>query len=150
MFKRFFAPAPRYAVGGVVYRYTSKGALELLLIKKQSGGWSLPKGHVEQGERNEEALRRELREETGLEVQIEQPVHQICYQITKRGRPCPKIVDYYLVCPTGGRLRPGREEGIRKVRWFALKEALARVQNERVQEVIERAVQVVPPHRLAA
>jgi 8-oxo-dGTP diphosphatase len=150
MLRRLFAPAPRYAVGGVLYRYSAKGALEVLLIKKQAGAWSLPKGHIEYMERNEDALRRELREETGLEVVVEQTVHQVCYEIIKHGRPCPKIVEYYLVRPVGGTLRPGRDEGIRKVRWFPLNEALTRVENERLLEVIERAALLLPARRLAA
>ncbi len=32
------------AVGGVVYRCTSYGQVELLLIKKHGGFWTLPKG----------------------------------------------------------------------------------------------------------
>ncbi len=45
---------------------------ELLVMKRAggfaSGGWFLPGGHVEPGERPEEAAVRELREETGIEL----------------------------------------------------------------------------------
>src|SRR6266511_2339363 len=34
---------PIASVGGVVYRWTAVGQLEILLIKKQGGFWTLPK-----------------------------------------------------------------------------------------------------------
>ncbi|GAB4195713.1 MAG: NUDIX hydrolase [Roseiflexaceae bacterium] len=147
MREQHLQPVHRYAVGGVVYRYTCRGQLEVLLIKKQGGAWSLPKGHIEAEEQDEQALARELREETGLEVVIEAPVHRVSYEILKHGQSIPKTVGYYLVRPNGGRLRPGRREGIRKVRWFKLQDALARVPNERVRDVIARAGLMLPERK---
>ncbi|HEU4326474.1 MAG TPA: NUDIX domain-containing protein [Roseiflexaceae bacterium] len=144
MHEQHLHPTHRYAVGGVVYRYTYRGQLEVLLIKKQAGSWSLPKGHIEANEQDDQALARELREETGLEVLIEVLVHRVSYEILKRGQPVPKTVSYYLVRPTGGRLRPGRREGIRKARWFKLQDALDRIPNERVRDVLDRAGQLLP------
>lgn len=57
-------------VAGVIWN--AQG--QVLLIRRRNppraGQWSLPGGRVEHGERLEEALRREIREETGLEVEI--------------------------------------------------------------------------------
>lgn len=58
------------AVAGVIWN--DKG--QVLLIRRanppRAGHWSLPGGKVERGESLEEALRREIREETGLEIEI--------------------------------------------------------------------------------
>jgi 8-oxo-dGTP pyrophosphatase MutT (NUDIX family) len=45
------------------------GGGRLLLQQKASGEWSLPAGAIEPGESPEQAVRREVREETGLAVE---------------------------------------------------------------------------------
>lgn len=53
------------SVGAVVYR-RSDGAVMYLLLHYPSGHWDFSKGHVEKGEKDEETLRREILEETGI------------------------------------------------------------------------------------
>lgn len=63
------APRPEVAVGAVCIRDG-----RLLMVQRgrgvEQGRWSLPGGRVERGESLAEALRRELREETGLDVTV--------------------------------------------------------------------------------
>lgn len=58
------------AVAAVIWNATG----QVLLIRRtkppRSGQWSLPGGRVERGEPLETALRREIREETGLEIRV--------------------------------------------------------------------------------
>lgn len=57
--------------GAVVYRRTTEG-IKVLLVKNHNGRcWSFPKGHVEKDETEEETALREIKEETGLDVEIE-------------------------------------------------------------------------------
>lgn len=60
---------PSVGVGAVVFRGS-----EVLLIKRGRppflGKWSIPGGGLEFGERLEDCARREVREETGVEVEI--------------------------------------------------------------------------------
>ncbi|MGH9434634.1 MAG: NUDIX hydrolase [Terriglobia bacterium] len=65
---REFPQLPILCVGGVVIRKAS-----VLLIRRSKpphqGEWTVPGGMVEVGERLEAAVRREIREETGLRVE---------------------------------------------------------------------------------
>ena len=69
-------PVERSA-GAVVYRETKKGREYLLLqhhagkntraVKRAHvGHWDFPKGHIDAGEKTEDTVRREVREETGI------------------------------------------------------------------------------------
>ena len=68
-------PAPRIPCVGAIIK--DPGG-RLLLIKRghapQAGRWSLPGGRVEPGESDQQAVIREIREETGLQVQCDQLV----------------------------------------------------------------------------
>ncbi len=70
------------------------------------GWWSLPGGAVETGERLEEALRREVREETGLEVEIV-CLLEIYERIMLDAAGAPEyhyVLMDYLCRPAGGTL----------------------------------------------
>lgn len=66
--KREFPKSPLVGVGGVVIHRK-----RVLLIRRKreplKGEWSIPGGLVELGEELHQAVRRELKEETGLEVE---------------------------------------------------------------------------------
>jgi len=61
---------PRVGVGGVIL-HDSKVLLLLRKSPPEAGFWSLPGGRVELMELVEDALVRELKEELGVEVEIE-------------------------------------------------------------------------------
>jgi 8-oxo-dGTP pyrophosphatase MutT (NUDIX family) len=48
----------------------------ILVVRRASdGGWELPGGRLDAGESTVEGLRREVREETGLDVAIRRPIY---------------------------------------------------------------------------
>lgn len=65
---------PQVAVGAVVIKDN-----KVLLVKRKNppaqGVWALPGGRVHAGESLEEAVEREIREETGIHVQVGSVVH---------------------------------------------------------------------------
>ncbi len=56
--------------GAIVFRKVD-GVVRYLLIKnRRSTHWSFPKGHIEQGETDEQTALREVKEETGIDIEI--------------------------------------------------------------------------------
>jgi 8-oxo-dGTP diphosphatase len=91
------------------------GGPQVVLIRRRfeplAGQWSLPGGAVEVGETLEGCVAREMREETGLEVEVG-PVIEVFDRITRddEGRVLYHyvLVDY-LCWPSGGRLQAGSD-----------------------------------------
>lgn len=96
-------------------------ARRVLLVERDRepsrGLWSLPGGVLELGESLADGLRRELREETGLDVRILEVV-EVFERILRDGAGRPEyhyvLVDY-LCEKTGGELRPG--DDVSRVEW---------------------------------
>lgn len=132
------------AVGGVVYRFDERGRLSLLLIRKCGGFWTLPKGKIEQGEGELDALAREVVEETGLSGRIGAPVREVSYKIIKRGQPFRKQVTYYLICAEAGVIRLNPDEQIVKANWFTPNAAMRRLHRGRLRVVLRHAFELIP------
>ena len=107
---------------------------EILLLRhrfRESAGWDLPGGFIERDEELEDAIRRELREETGYEVQV------LSHASTRIGRPGHLDV-CFLARVVDGRLKV--EEGeIVAARFFSREELPADLP-EAQRSVISRAL----------
>jgi ADP-ribose pyrophosphatase YjhB (NUDIX family) len=94
------------------------GSGRLLLIKRghdpEAGRWSLPGGRIEPGETDEQALIREVHEETGLMVICQHLVGSV-----KRPGSAGAVLDIrdYAATVTGGRLAAGDDAA--DVRWVS-------------------------------
>lgn len=135
------------AVGAVVYRRRDRGAIEILVIKKVKGYWSLPKGKLKSGEDPSAALLREVHEETGITGVIEELIAEATYTIEKPAGPRRKHVTYYLVRATDGVIKPGAHEQIVEVAWMPLRRALVRVRRRRLRAVLQAAQTLFGPVR---
>jgi 8-oxo-dGTP diphosphatase len=87
----------------------------VLLLKhrfRPGSGWGIPGGYIDAGEQAEEALRRELREEAGLELKDVQIV-------TARTFKRPQQVEIVFFCRAAGEPDQLNYE-IEKAEWFVL------------------------------
>ena len=107
---------PLLAVNAVI----QKGD-EVLLIQRAKeparGSWVVPGGHVDYNEDLEEAVKREVKEETGLDIRI---VGIISTESDKKGLD-PRgyhVMVNYLTAPIGGKLRKTKET--LDIKWFKL------------------------------
>lgn len=53
----------------------------VLLLKNERNYWELPGGRIEAGEQPEETVKREIAEETGMEVTVKQLVDAYVYEV---------------------------------------------------------------------
>lgn len=116
------------SAGGVVYRVAG-GALEIVLCGRTGPGtWNLPKGTPNPGETLEQTAAREVREETGLDIEVEQPLGHIEYWFSRPSGTTRyhKRVHFFLMRVTGGDLSLHDPE-FDEVRWFPAEEAARRL-----------------------
>jgi 8-oxo-dGTP pyrophosphatase MutT (NUDIX family) len=83
--------------------------------------WSLPKGHVEQGETAEAAAVREVEEETGIRGTVIAELGTIDYWFVAENRRVHKTVHHYLLMASGGELSDEDIE-VDEVAWVPLDE----------------------------
>jgi 8-oxo-dGTP pyrophosphatase MutT (NUDIX family) len=101
---------------------------EVALIARRSAGgelqWTLPKGTQEPGESITDTAMREVREETGLEVELLVELDTIDYWFvwTPEQTRYHKFVHYFLMHATGGDLSRHDTES-EEARWFSIDEA---------------------------
>ena len=130
--------------GGVVYRQQD-GSLETVLCgRSEPVRWSLAKGTPDPGETLEETALREVREETGLEVQLDSSLGSIEYWFSDRGSEVRyhKTVHFYLMVPVGGDTAQHDPE-FDVVRWFPVDEALETMAYNNEADVLRRALAVI-------
>lgn len=88
--------------------------------------WSLPKGHIEQGETAEQTAIREVAEETGIQGKVLAALGSIDYWFVTDGRRVHKTVHHYLMRFSGGELCDEDLE-VTEVAWVPLLELPARL-----------------------
>ncbi len=129
------------SAGGVIYRKNSD-YLEIALIHVRNR-WGLPKGHIEEGERVEEAALREVREETGLEGKLVRKLGDIRYSYrdkSQEGEPVRiyKRVFFYLMRYLRGDVRDHDHE-VDDVRWFPIAQAMNQLKFATERKMVHRA-----------
>ncbi len=137
------------SAGGVVHRSVD-GHLQIALVhRRQPVLWALPKGTPDAGETLEETALRETREETGLEVELEEPIRAIRYFFVHASTRFHKTVHFYLMRPVGGSVDQHDHE-FDEVRWLQVEEALQLMSYATERQVVERALELLVERESAA
>jgi 8-oxo-dGTP diphosphatase len=135
---RRYPKRPLVGVGALILRRDS-----ILMAQRGKeplkGWWSLPGGALETGESLADAVRREVREETGLEIRPLK-VFEIFERIIRDAKGAPEyhyvLIDY-LCRVTGGELRAG--DDVCAVEWVRRRDLTKLKITEGTLGVIERA-----------
>jgi 8-oxo-dGTP pyrophosphatase MutT (NUDIX family) len=111
-----------------VLRETSYGGVALrgsdVLVITPAGKrvTALPKGGANSGESGEETAAREVREETGVNVAVREPLGDVQYWYRRGGRRVFKTVHFYL-CDFLSGSTDDHDDEVDEARWIPLEEA---------------------------
>jgi 8-oxo-dGTP pyrophosphatase MutT (NUDIX family) len=138
------------SAGGVLLVPLGEALLVALIELRAGTVLALPKGHIEPGERPEEAARRETREETGLVGRTIAPLKEISYHFYsrhQRARIVKRVAFFLLIYRAGSPARHNAE--VEGVRFVPLHQAASRMAYSGEREVVRAAEAAVGPPRPA-
>lgn len=128
-----------------------KGAWHVAAIHprgRRPGLWALPKGNIDPGETPAETAIREVYEETGVVGKLDEKLGDVKYTYTWDGEPIFKIVSFFLVRYSSGRLgdiRPPMDIEVDEARWLPLPEAPKLLAYGGERQMVERAIAALDP-----
>ena len=118
------------------------GQLQFLLVKHHAGHWAFPKGHPESGETHIVTARRELVEESGVELRqlISSPVFVERYDFRGReGIVIDKTVHYYLGVAGSTESSP-QESEIAELAWLNAEATRERISFDACRAMFDQAL----------
>jgi len=122
------------ASGGLVWRAANRGR-ELIVIRRgRQKDWTLPKGKVHSGESWRQCAIREVREETGFDVEVESHAGWVCYDTGE----ITKVVRFWNMRPLGESHFESSEEVV-SVHWLTPEEAVKRLDHEVERALVSQA-----------
>ena len=134
------------SAGGLVIDTT--GTMGLLIGRydhKDASGkrvlWSLPKGHIEEGETPEQAAIREVAEETGITSSITKSLGVIDFWFMAGGKRIHKTVHHFIFAEVGGTLL-AQESEVDEVSWFPLSEIVDRLAYPDEKKLIAKSAEI--------
>ena len=124
---------------GVVVFHQKEEQVKVLLVHHNQGHWGIPKGHMEQNEKEEETAIREVLEETGITVALlegfREVIHYCPYQKVE------KDVVFFIGKATKEEIKVQEEELIEAL-WVDMEKSLDRITYQEEKEVMKKAIEV--------
>ena len=122
--------------GGIVFRHGEKG-VEILLIQDAKDRWTIPKGHIEEGETAQQTARREIGEEAGLkEVDVLGWLGKIHFRYRRIDKLVLMTTQIYLVRAKGDTNKIQKEEWMNGIKWFTFQDALDAIEYEDIGKLM--------------
>jgi len=106
---------------------------EVLLIHHNAGHWDFPKGHVEEGETEVQTAIREVKEETNIDVEVNER-----YRYTTEYSPkedVMKEVVYFLAKNISDNKKAQLEE-VSEVKWIKIEDAIEKITYDTSKEIL--------------
>lgn len=134
--------------GGIVFRHGQKG-VEILLIQDSKDRWTIPKGHIEEGETAQQTARREIGEEAGLkQVDVLGWLGKIHFRYRRVDKLVLMTTQIYLVRAKGDTNAIQKEEWMNGIKWFSFQDALDAIEYEDIGKLMLLAMKRIRQEKL--
>jgi 8-oxo-dGTP pyrophosphatase MutT (NUDIX family) len=135
--------------GGIVFRRNKADQIEILLILDAKNRWTIPKGHIEEGETAQQTARREIGEEAGLsDVDMLGWLGKIHFRYRRVDRLVLMTTQIYLVRAKGDTNAIQKEEWMNGIKWFPFHEALDMIEYEDIGKLMLLAMKKIRQEKL--
>ena len=117
--------------------------IQFLVLKYPSGHWDFVKGNIEEGEEEEETVKRELFEETGINnLEIHQGFNEKAeYNYYKKNNKVHKIVSYYLAETNQKQVKLSFEHLDHK--WSNYEDSMKLITFENSKEILKKGNEII-------
>lgn len=123
--------------GGIVFRYDKNGGVEILLIQDAKDRWTIPKGHIEEGETAQVTAKREIAEEAGLkDTEVLGWLGKIHFRYRRVNTLVLMTTQIYLVKARGDTNALQKEEWMNGIKWFSFNDALDKIEYEDIGKLM--------------
>lgn len=132
--------------GGIVYRRTKddKKSIEILLIQDAKNRWTIPKGHIEEGEVAKETAEREISEETGLQqMKVLDWLGKINFRYRRQQSLVLMTTEIFLVEAQGDTDKLKPEDWMNGIKWFSVNQALDNIEYEDIGKIILLGLKII-------
>ena len=109
----------------------------LLIFQNNTNFWGFPKGHMEKGETELETAKREVKEEIGLDVDINPKYRYELHYVVRN--EIDKTTILYLAKPTSNEIVKQDSE-IKEVKWLNFNDAIDLLTYEDSKELLKKAI----------
>lgn len=136
--------------GGIVFRRdaTTK-KLEILLMQDAKNRWTIPKGHVEEGEEPKQTAEREIREETGLqEMKVMNWLGKVNFRYRRGQTLVLMTMHIYLVQGLGDTNKLNPEDWLNDIKWFPATTAIDKIAYDDIGKLILLGMKKIRDARL--
>ncbi len=143
---------PRETSSGAVIFRKENNKIYYLLLRYEAGHWGFPKGHIEKGESEEETMKREVEEETGIkDIKIISGfkehikyVFRNIYELKEKHKKSKdlwvfKVVTFYLAETKTKEVKISFEHT--DFKWLTCKEAIKQLSFKNAKEILKKADQ---------